>query len=126
MEQRRLRALTLFDEGQTTTEVADKLGVNRSSVIRWVESHHRGHGLAGLRAKRPCGRGMPILTDAHLTALAEQIRRWGPPRGKDATRYVLGWLKEIHGVEISYSGLLVAIKKKRPDLMWWSPIHRRG
>jgi transposase len=60
LERRRVLAVDRVDSGYTQKEVADFLGVHRSTVWRWMQ-HFRQQGRAGLKAKRHPGR-TPKLT----------------------------------------------------------------
>lgn len=57
LEQRRLAAVKLWRQGLGNTDVAQRLGVTRQTVVRWARQH-RKCGRAGLetsaRAGRPC------------------------------------------------------------------------
>ena len=55
LEQRRFRALALFEQGWSPVEVAQRLGVDRRSVRRWKSAARRG-GQAALRAQPVPGR----------------------------------------------------------------------
>jgi transposase len=70
LERRRLLAVERVCEGYTTEEVADFLGVDSSSVRRWVATFHQ-HGVAALAAHPASGR------PPKLTATQEKIVcRW--------------------------------------------------
>jgi transposase len=60
LERRRLLAVERVNEGYSTEEVAAFLGIDASSVRRWVSVFGR-HGIAGLRARPVPGRP-PKLT----------------------------------------------------------------
>jgi transposase len=63
-------AVTRVQEGYSCQEVADFLGVDASSVRRWLASFHR-HGFQGLTARPPSGR------PAKLTHGQEKVlHRW--------------------------------------------------
>src|SRR5215213_4418181 len=70
LERRRLLAVQRVVEGYSAEEVADFLGVDPSSVYRWVAAFDQ-HGAAGLAAQSVPGR------PPKLTATQEKIaRRW--------------------------------------------------
>ncbi len=60
LERRRLLAVDRVRSGYTHQEVADFLGVRRTSVTRWMATY-RKHGRRGLKAKPHPGR-TPKLT----------------------------------------------------------------
>jgi transposase len=70
LERRRLLAVQRVCEGYTIEEVADFLGVDSSSVRRWVAAFRR-EGAAGLAARPVSGRP-PKLT----TTQEKIVRRW--------------------------------------------------
>jgi transposase len=70
LERRRLLAVRRVEEAYSTQEVADFLGVDPSSVRRWVAAFRR-QGLAGLAARPASGRP-PKLT----TTQEKIVRRW--------------------------------------------------
>ena len=55
LEQRRVRALRLLEEGYAPVEVARRVGVDRRSVRRWKATARRG-GAAAIAAKPAPGR----------------------------------------------------------------------
>lgn len=83
LEQRRLKAAKLFDQGVRQAEVARRLGVHRQSVNRW----HQAWKNKGTKALRQAGRAgrKPRLQPAQL----EQVRR-GLQDGPEALGYGTG------------------------------------
>src|SRR5436190_6037927 len=70
LERRRLLAVERINEGFSTEEVAEFLGIDSRSVRRWVRAF-RQHGTAGLAARPLSGR------PTKLTPTQEKIvRRW--------------------------------------------------
>jgi transposase len=55
LEHRRVRAISLLQEGYQPVDVATMLGVDRRSVRRWKAAHHK-KGEQGIRAKQASGR----------------------------------------------------------------------
>lgn len=103
---RRLRAVPMFERGDCHYEIADALGVERSTVTRWYGRYMRG-GVNALKAKPDKGKP-PRLTPEQvaitthylrdqrlsLTQIGEWIRdKWGVRLGK--TR--LWTLARLHG-----------------------------
>jgi transposase len=76
-EQRRLRAMTLLDQGRSQSQVARMLDVTHAAVSQWVKSHRRG-GDEALRAKPRPG-APPKLTARQLARLEKHLLR-GPTR----------------------------------------------
>jgi transposase len=70
LARRRLLAVQRFAEGYTTEDVADFLGVDPSSVRRWV-STYRQRGAAGLAARPIPGRPPKLSTTQEKI-----VRRW--------------------------------------------------
>jgi transposase len=54
MEERRLKADELFEQGYNQNQVSIKLGVNRSSTCRW-EKQKEEKGIEGLKARKSPG-----------------------------------------------------------------------
>ena len=75
LERRRMRAVRLFEQGETQAAVARRLGVSRTTAMRWVRSWEE-EGRAGLRAAGRAGR-KPRLTAEQL-ADAEAVLLAGP------------------------------------------------
>ena len=71
LERRRLRAITLLDQGLLPHEVAERLGVDRRSVRRWKRAYRR-RGRAGVTARPIPGRP-PKLTARQRDAVAHAI-----------------------------------------------------
>jgi transposase len=55
LERRRFDAIRLLDEGLNQTDIAHRLKVSRSTVVRWVAQYRR-QGRAGLRKAGRAGR----------------------------------------------------------------------
>lgn len=80
LEQRRMKAARLFDQGMSQAGVARQLGVHRQSVNRW----HQAWNKNGTKALKRAGRAgrKPRLQAAQL----EQVRR-GLKAGPEALGY---------------------------------------
>jgi putative transposase len=75
LEQRRLKAARLLEQGYAEAEVARQVGVHRQSVNRWAKAL-AASGRAGLRRANRAGR-RPKLSPADLRRL-EQCLKQGP------------------------------------------------
>jgi transposase len=83
MEQRYQAVMAVLQDGWKVTEVADRLGVTRQAVHKWITRYEAG-GLAALavRSHRPHGCSHQISPE--LEAMICELRRnhpgWGPRR----------------------------------------------
>jgi transposase len=83
MEQRYQAVMAVLQDGWKVTEVADRLGVTRQEVHKWITRYEAG-GLAALadRSHRPHGCSHQISPE--LEAMICELRRhhpgWGPRR----------------------------------------------
>jgi len=68
LEQRRLIAGRMFQDGKSTTEIARLLGVTKPAVSNWRKLW-KAHGLEGLKAK-PAGHRRALLSPAQKEQLA--------------------------------------------------------
>jgi transposase len=75
LEQRRLKAARLLQQGVHQSEVARRVGVHRQSVSRWARQLEEA-GRAGLKRARRAGR-KPKLTTTDLKRLEQGLKR-GP------------------------------------------------
>src|SRR5229473_3066504 len=81
LEHRRRLAVQRVLDGFSSEEVADFLGVDVSSVRRWVRVFRR-HGWSGLVAEAPCGRpGKLIRQEWRVAFNARYLPRWLKVRG---------------------------------------------
>jgi transposase len=79
LERRRRRAIDLLEKGFSTTEVADRVGADPSSVRRWRQAHQR-KGDHGLDAKPHPGRP-PLLTKRQKTMLMKRLLKGAKANG---------------------------------------------
>jgi len=81
MEQRYDAVVAVVRDGFSVTEVADKFGVSRQSVYRWM-ARYEDAGLAGLAERSHRPRHVPHQMAAELEARVLELRRlhrhWGP------------------------------------------------
>ena len=75
LEARRLRAASLFKQGESQAEVARALGVHRQTVLRWAKCV-ASQGRAALKKAGRAGR-KPRLSGAQLRHLEQGLKR-GP------------------------------------------------
>jgi len=99
LEQRRLQAVVLFEQGAAPVDIARKLGVERRSVRRW-KAAFRKQGSKGIKAKPAPGR--PARLDVRKKGRLERalIRGalhagyatdlWTCPRVADLIRQIFG------------------------------------
>jgi transposase len=73
LEQRRLRAWVLLEQGHPPVEVARRLGVDRRSVRRW-KATARQHGRRALRAQPASGRPPKLDGPARRQLEADLLR----------------------------------------------------
>ena len=83
MEQRYQAVLAVVQDGWKVTEVADRLGVSRQSVHKWIARYEQG-GLAALadRSHRPSACGLQIAPE--IEAMICELRRRHPGLGGHA------------------------------------------
>jgi len=93
LEQRRLRAMTLLEQGRSQAEVAAMYGVTPAAVSQWRSKHRRG-GEAALRAKRHPGR-TPKLNGAPLRKLEKLLRRGAVANGYATELWTLKRVAEV-------------------------------
>lgn len=75
LERRRMRAIRLFEQGETQAAVARRLGVSRTTAMRWTQAWEE-EGREGLRAAGRAGR-KPRLSNDQVHAI-EQALLEGP------------------------------------------------
>jgi transposase len=75
LERRRMRAIRLFEQGETQAAVARRLGVSRTTAMRWAQAWD-AEGRDGLRAAGRAGR-KPRLSRDQLEEV-EQALLQGP------------------------------------------------
>jgi transposase len=75
LERRRMRAVRLFEQGETQSAVARRLGVSRTTSMRWAQAWEQD-GPEGLRAAGRAGR-KPRLSAEQLQEI-EQALLEGP------------------------------------------------
>lgn len=75
LERRRMRAIRLFEQGETQAAVARRLDVSRTTAMRWAQAWEE-EGREGLRAAGRAGR-KPRLSSDQLDAV-EQALLQGP------------------------------------------------
>lgn len=93
LERRRKRAMGLLEEGRTLREVAQMIGCEASSVMRWRDAWLE-HGAEGLRVVSASGRPRK-LTDAQLRRLVKLLLK-GPLRhGYPTDLWTTGRVAEV-------------------------------
>jgi transposase len=99
LERRRMRAVRLFEQGETQATVARRLGVSRTTAMRWAHAWETEGG-EGLRAAGRAGR-KPRLTPAQREAVEQALLEgplafgyatelWTLPRVAEVIRQVTG------------------------------------
>ncbi len=99
LERRRMRAVRLFEQGETQAAVARRLGVSRTTAMRWLQALEV-QGREGLRAAGRAGR-KPRLTAAQLEQVEQALLEgplafghatdlWTLPRVAEVIRRVTG------------------------------------
>ena len=77
LERRRMRAVRLFEQGETQSAVARRLDVSRTTAMRWAQAWKQ-RGPKGLRGAGRAGR-KPRLSEEQLQQVEEVLL--GGPRG---------------------------------------------
>jgi transposase InsO family protein len=81
VEQRHAAVLEVLVDGSTVTAVADRYGVSRQTVHRWLRRYARS-GLSGLVDRPPTPRSCPHQIPPEVEAAIVEMRRehpgWGP------------------------------------------------
>ena len=99
LERRRMRAVRLFEQGEAQAAVARRLGVSRTTAMRWSQALE-AQGREGLRAAGRAGR-RPRLTTAQLEQVEQALLEgplafgyatdlWTLPRVAEVIRRVTG------------------------------------
>jgi len=84
LQERRLRAIALLEQGYTQVEVAQKLGVTQGAVSQWKSAH--AHGGDAALAARPALGATPKLTEKQCQRLLKYLQQ-GPRKH--------GWSTEL-------------------------------
>jgi transposase len=83
MEQRYQAVMAVVQDGWKVTEVADRLGVSRQAVHKWITRYEKG-GLPALadRSHRPasCAHQIPPELEAMICEMRRRHPGWGPRR----------------------------------------------
>jgi transposase len=123
-EQRRMRAMTLLDQGWSQADVARKLGVTPAAVSQWVKARREG-GTEALQAKPHPG-PTPKLNERQLKRLEKLLlrgpRRHGYPTELWTLKRVAELIEQRFGVTYDPSGVWHVLNR-----MGWScqkPVRR--
>jgi transposase len=93
-------------QAHTRQDVAQLLGVHRSTIGRWLALSATG-GLAALLATH-IPAGPPVsLTPAVLASLEQALRR---PEGFASSEALRQWVRRTHGVEVKYKTLYTLVQ----------------
>ncbi len=116
-ERRRMRAMTLLDQGRSQSEVARQLGVTPAAVSQWVKSRDEG-GNAAIRAKPHPG-PRPKLNNRQFQRLEKLLLRGPPKHGYPTELWTLKRVAEViekhFGVRYDPSGVWHVLRR-----MGWS------
>src|SRR3954468_21587625 len=93
MEQRRLQAADLFEEGVIPAEIARRVGVRHQIVSQWRKAW-RQHGRDALRAAGRGGR-KPKLTEAQLATVAHALANGAQANGYPTDLWTLPRVAEL-------------------------------
>jgi transposase len=97
----RLHALYLLASGQARfrNEVAMVLGVDRSTIARWLDQYAAGGVAALLQIYVPAGKRKPLTAD-QLAHLQQQL---ATPEGFGSYDEARQWIADILGVTLTYN-----------------------
>lgn len=97
LEQRRRRAIHLWQRGKAVTPIARTVGAGQRSVWRWIQTY-QGHGLPGLRARPIPGRPS-YLSAAQKAHLAQVLLRGAQASGYQTELWTLKRIAKVIGKE---------------------------
>jgi transposase-like protein len=128
MTEQRYRAVLEVQAGVPVTEVAERFGVSRQAVHRWI-AWYRDEGLDGLAGRSSRPRTSPIQTPPEVEAAICELRRTHPRWGARRIEFELGRNGcpgripsriTIHRVLIRH-GLVDAVprRRRRQDYRRW-------
>src|SRR5256885_4725629 len=89
MTEQRYRAVLEVQAGVPVTEVAERFGVSRQAVHRWI-GWYREEGLAGLAGRSSRPRASPTQTPPEVEAAICELRRTHPRWGARRIEFELG------------------------------------
>lgn len=98
----RARIVTLAAEGLANTEIAERLGLSRPTVIGWRRRYEQ-EGIEGLVDKQRSGRPREIDDDVRLDIVARTLA--GPPKRLGITH----WSTRLLAAEVGVSNFTVAM-----------------
>jgi len=98
----RARIVTLAAEGVANTEIAERLGLSRPTVIGWRQRYEQ-EGIEGLVDKPRSGRPREIDDDVRLDIVARTLA--GPPKRLGITH----WSTRLLAAEVGVSNFTVAM-----------------
>lgn len=107
LQERRLRAIALLEEGYTQMEVAHKLGVTQGAVSQWKTAHAQG-GIDALAGKSAPG-GTPKLNEKQCQRLLKYLLQ-GPRKHGGSTELwtlprIVRLIETKFGVQYDQSGV---------------------
>ena len=108
----RIRALYLYSTGQYKhrKDIANAVGYGRNAVGRWFQTYEES-GLKGLLSYGKAGNPRPLgIPPSVMEAL--QVRLNEPKRGFSSFKEAWLWLKEEHGIELSYVWVNEILREK--------------
>jgi putative transposase len=80
MEEQRLSAIQLYEEGSSVSEAAETFGVSRKTIYKWLERYTES-GLEGLsdQSRRPHNSPTRVTAEAEADIVEARLRwKWGP------------------------------------------------
>ena len=109
-ELQRLTALYLLKSGQAKNrlQVAERLGVDRMSVGRWLRAYETG-GLEKLLERGYAPGRVPILTEEQQTVLRSELQK---PEGFSSYGQIQAYIADALGVEMNYKTVYAMVHDK--------------
>jgi len=109
-KRQRLHTLYLLASGQARfrAEVATLLGVNRTTIGRWLEQYHHGGLPALLTIYVPAGKA-PALAPAQLAQLQARLAQ---PEGFASYGEIQQWITTSLGIQMGYHAVHTVVHDK--------------